>query len=76
MDESQFEQAQQRETEEREAAIAEVRVRAARRYTPYMLDGEPCCPDCLEPLAAHRIEVGICVRCLTDRERREKQHGA
>jgi hypothetical protein len=74
MDEWQFEQAQQRETEEREAAIAVVRARAARRYTPFMLDGEPCCPDCLEPLPAHRVEVGICVQCLTDRERREK-HG-
>lgn len=75
MDESQFEQAQQRETEEREAAIAEVRERAARRYTPYLLDGEPCCPDCLDPLPVHRVEVGICVQCLTDREHKEKQRG-
>ncbi|MDH5785342.1 MAG: hypothetical protein OEZ16_07005 [Chromatiales bacterium] len=76
MDEWQYEQAQRREVQEREAAIAEVRKRAARRYTPYMLDGEPCCPDCLEPLAAHRIEVGICVHCLSLRERTEQQHGS
>lgn len=74
MDEWQYEMAQKRETEEREAAVAEIQELAAQRFTPYMLDGEACCPDCLEPLLSHRLEVGICVRCLTVREQREKQY--
>jgi hypothetical protein len=75
VDEWQYEMAQRRETEERAARVAEIQELAKRRFTPYMLDGEPCCPDCLEPLPAHRVEVGICVRCLTEREQRERMNG-
>lgn len=72
MDEWQYEQAQQREEDERAAAIKRVREKAARRFTPYMLDGEACCPECLEPLPTHRIEVGICVKCRGMIEKRER----
>jgi len=47
--------------------------RAKPRFTPFMVEGEPHCPECLTPLAAHRIEAGICVPCLTLIEQQEKQ---
>lgn len=72
MDEKYHEQAKEVERRQREAGIAKVREAAKRRFTPYMLDGEPCCPDCLEPLPAHRLEAGICVPCLARREQQER----
>lgn len=73
MDEKYHEQAKENERRQREDGIAKVREAANRRYTPYMLDGEPCCPDCLEPLPEHRLTVGICVPCLARREKQEKR---
>lgn len=54
---------------DRDALAAQLE-RGRRRFTPHMLDGEPHCPDCLEPLPQHRQEAGICVPCLELRERR------
>lgn len=71
MDERYHDMAREREERQRQQAIADHRERAQRRFVPYMLDGIPCCPECLEPLAEHRVEVGICVPCLADIERRE-----
>lgn len=71
MDERYHDMAREREERQRQQAIADHRERAQRRFVPYMLDGIPCCPECLEPLAQHRVEVGICVPCLADKERRE-----
>lgn len=51
-------------------ALAAQLARGRRRIMPRMIDGEPCCPDCLEPLERHRVEAGICVPCLELRERR------
>lgn len=54
---------------DRDALAAQLE-RGRRRFTPYMLDGEPHCPDRLEPLPQHRQEAGICVPCLELREKR------
>lgn len=71
MNERQFEMAQLREEQERAAALQALQQRRAIRFSPLMLDGEPCCPKCHEPLAEHRKPVGICVDCLSNIERRE-----
>lgn len=54
-------------------ALAAHRERSQARITPYMIDGEPHCPDCLEPLPAHRQDAGICVECLTEREQQQRR---
>lgn len=71
MNERQFEMAQRREEQERAAALQALQQRQARRFAPLMLDGEPCCPHCHEPLPDHRLQAGICVSCLAGIERRE-----
>lgn len=72
MDEWHYEQAQRREEAEREAAIATAREKARARVAPLMFEGVAHCPDCVQPLAPHRIEAGICVPCLSLREKQGK----
>lgn len=52
------------------AALAAQLAHARRRIAPQMIHGVAHCPDCGEPLPAHRIDAGICVECLSIRERR------
>ncbi|WP_275100132.1 TraR/DksA family transcriptional regulator [Sedimenticola hydrogenitrophicus] len=54
-------------------ALAAQQERARQQVTPYLIDGAPHCPDCLEPLPAHRQAAGICVGCLTDREQQQRR---
>lgn len=70
MDEWHFEQAQRREEDERRAGIEAARRMVRHRYTPVTVDGVDHCHDCLEPLPDHRIPAGICVPCLTIREKK------
>jgi len=49
--------------------------RADAATAPAVIDGEPCCADCHEPLAPHRLAAGLCVPCLTRREQRVAMRG-
>jgi RNA polymerase-binding transcription factor DksA len=57
------------------AALAAQLTQGRQLVKPYLLDGVPHCPDCLEPLPEHRLSAGICVGCLTDREQRRSING-
>ena len=56
-----------------EAALEEQAERAKPRFRAYQIEGVYHCPECLEPLPAHRIEPGICVPCLSAIEEQEKR---
>lgn len=55
-----------------EQSMRRQRTRAAQRFEPVNIEGETCCPDCLQPLEVHRLEAGICVHCLNIREKKQK----
>jgi hypothetical protein len=73
MSNRQFDLAQLREEQEREHAIEQHRERLAVQYEAVIVDGVPCCAECLEELPDHRIGVGICVPCLSRMERRGRR---
>lgn len=63
---------QEREIEFQRQALEWQLARGRVRYEPVVVHGIACCHDCEQPLPPHRIGAGICVECLTDRERRQK----
>lgn len=68
-----FDQAQELERMEREAALSRARSASARgRGEPEWIDGVACCRECGDPIPPARLAavpgVGLCRTCQEDQE--------